>query len=80
VGNDDEGEQREVNERKQMEEKLKRQREFETRKDMINKHKEKLLDHEKCLKEKEGEIKERSTILEITLKLNKKDERIAIHN
>ena len=35
--------------------------------------------HEKCLKEKEAEIKERSTILEVSLRLNKKEERIAIH-
>ena len=61
-------------------EKLKRQREFEARKDMINKQKEKILDHEKCLKEKESEIKERSTILEVALKLIKEDERIAIQN
>ena len=69
-----------VKERKQMDEKLKRQREFEARKDVINQHKEKILDHEKCLKEKEAEIKERSTILEIALRLNKKDERIAIQH
>ena len=69
-----------IKERKQMEEKLKRQREFEARKDVINQQKEKILDHEKCLKEKESEIKERSTILEVALKLIKEEERIAIKN
>ena len=67
-----------VNERKQLEERVKGQREFEARKDMINQHHEKFLDHEKCLKVKEVEIKERSTILEVSLRLNKKEERIAI--
>ena len=47
-----------IKERKQMEEKLKRQREFEARKDVINQHKEKILDHEKCFKERS----QRSTI------------------
>ena len=67
-----------VNERKQLEERVKGQREFEARKDMINQHHEQFLDHEKCLKVKEVEIKERSTILEVSLRLNKKEERIAI--
>ena len=67
-----------VNERKQMQERVKQQREFEARKDLINQHHEKFLDHEKCLKVKEVEIKERSTILEVSLRLNKKEERIAI--
>ena len=69
-----------VKERKQMEEGVKQQREFKARKDAINQHKEKILDYEKCLKEKEAKIKEISTILEIALKLNKKDDRIAIQN
>jgi hypothetical protein len=65
-------------ERKQMEERHKRQREFEEREEVLNLRHQEILDRQRGLKEKDAEIKERSAILEITLKLNEKEERIAI--
>jgi hypothetical protein len=65
-------------ERKQMEERHKRQKEFEEREELLNLRHQKNLDLQRCQKEKEAEINERSAILEITLKLNEKEERIAI--
>jgi hypothetical protein len=59
-----------VKEIKQMEDRVKRQSECEARKDIFNQSHEQILDHEKCLKVKEAEIKERSAILEISLRLN----------
>ena len=65
-------------ERKQIDERLKLQREFEEREEVLNLRHEEILDRQQSLKKKETEIKESNAILEITLKLNEKEERFAI--